>query len=118
MKRTIIVVAAAGLALAGCSGRGSDNAADNAAENATGEAEAPDLNVTQEAPPPPASNQTTEAKVVAPPPEAPLSRDAQVLDDAAATGMTARLPRDDAASPAPPANASDGSNASATPGVD
>ena len=38
------------------------------------------------------------AAVIAPPPEAPIKPDAQVLDDADATGMTARVSRD-----APPA---------------
>lgn len=78
----------AALLAAGCGKRGGDEAAANAAENVAG--------VTvplNETPPEPAiaeANSVAEAPGLAA--EAPLSEEEQMQEDAAATGMTSRLP--------------------------
>lgn len=102
MRNTALLICAATLALAGC-GR-SDH-----------EEEAPSVNEAVEAPPPPVEplpanvvtppvelNNTTPP--AAPPPE--ISDEAQMLDDADATGLTARIPQEGGEAPAEPSNES------------
>lgn len=102
MRSTALLICAATLALAGC-GR-SDH-----------EEEAPIANEAAEAPPPPvepmpANLATPPAEVAnatppaAPPPE--ISDEAQMLDDADATGLTARIPQEGGETPAETSNES------------
>ena len=95
MKRLMTAVVAGGIALTGCSRSPEPEAAPT--ENATVEEIAPD-----EAPPAPepapAPAETAPVNVAdadpLPPEEAP-SADEQMTDDASATGMTARVARDE-----------------------
>jgi hypothetical protein len=87
--RTIALIALAGLGLAACSGRSDEPQPAN--ETVVANIVEPEnfTNVTTEtAPPPVAANVTSEA-----PPTAELAPDEQTQDDAAATGMTARVDR-------------------------
>ena len=105
--KTIVAVLAAGLlGLAGCSRSGPDQPLDDNAlgldepmSNATDEI-APVETPTAEPTPAPDAN----AVAIAPPPEEPVKPDAQVLDDADATGMTARVTRDEAPAQEPATN--------------
>ena len=102
---------AAGLALGGCAGGGDDEetaATDDAALNETlPEPNSPAVEeiVETEAPrPQPATRDDDQlagnASVIAPPPDAPVSEDVQMQEDAEASGMTARLPADGDDAPA------------------
>ena len=102
---------AAGLALAGCAGGGDDEetaASEDAALNETlPEPNTPAVEdiVETEAPrPEPAIRDDEElagnASVIAPPPDAPVSEDVQMQEDAEASGMTARLPAEGDDAPA------------------
>ena len=101
MKMAGVALAAGLLGLAGCSkpdpeGPMDDNTLglDQPMTNASAEV-APVETPTVAPEPSPDANA---AAAIAPPPEEPIKPDAQVLDDADATGMTARISRD-----APPA---------------
>lgn len=96
MRKTLTLAFAATLALAACGKREEDNAA--AVNNLV---EPPVENVIIDEPdalPPPAATNNMAAAVPVPAPD--ISEDQQVQDDAAATGMTARLPADGESSPA------------------
>ena len=107
MKR--ISLAAAGLlaltVLAGCSRSEPDEAPP--VENVS-EAPQPlpeDTRVSEPEPAPaPAPAPVAISDAVAPPPAADIAPDEQMLDDADATGMTARARRDEPANETPPAN--------------
>ena len=102
---------AAGLGLGGCAGGGDEEetaASEDAALNETlPEPNTPAVEeiVETEAPrPEPTTRDDDElagnASVIAPPPDAPVSEDVQMQEDAEASGMTARLPAEDAEAPA------------------
>lgn len=97
-KMTVAAVAAGLLALTACSksepeqplddnALGLDQPMSNASDDVT-----PVETPTADALPPPDVN----AAAIEPPPPAPVKPDAQVLDDADATGMTSRVTRDEA----------------------
>lgn len=100
---TLLLLAASGLALAACSSGNSDE--QPAAEtNVANIVEEPGnfANVLTEAPPAARIDNTT---TTAMPPSATLTADEQTTDDADATGMTARVNRDEPAnSSGQPAN--------------
>lgn len=102
-----IAYAAAGLlalgVLAGCSRSEPDEAPP--VENVS-EAPAPVPEETRAPEPEPAPEPApvATANAVAPPPAAAIEPDEQMLDDADATGMTARAKRDEPVTDAPPAN--------------
>ena len=96
MGRTIAAVALA-LFAAGCSG-----SSDDVAVEANQAGEIVDTNEVMSVPEAADNMQMPEAApetntAAATPPEAPVPPDAQMLDDADATGMTARVSRDQAA---------------------
>ncbi|TGX55675.1 hypothetical protein E5A73_00615 [Sphingomonas gei] len=106
LKRIALLASAAGaLALGGCGGRDEPKAPNNAedmtpieTENSTVETTVP-----TEAPAAPRiDNVTSEAPPEAAPPS--LSADEQTQDDADATGMTARVSRDEGGNEGQPAN--------------
>lgn len=83
------------LVVAGCSSQEPEPAPQTDMEEP---ADTPELTPAAPAPDPaPAPAAEAPANVIAPPPEEPIAPDAQMLDDADATGMTARLSRDEAA---------------------
>lgn len=93
MRKTLILTFAAALALAACGKK------DEEAAPVNNLVEPPVENVIVEEPdavPPPAANNAAEP---APAPAPDISEDQQIQDDAAATGMTARLPADGESSP-------------------
>jgi predicted small lipoprotein YifL len=103
-----ISYAAAGLLalslLAGCSRSEPDEAPP--AENAVSDEALPAPEETRAPEPEPAPEPApvATANTVAPPPAAEIAPDEQMLDDADATGMTARATRDAPVTDAPPAN--------------
>jgi hypothetical protein len=82
-------------AVAGCSNQEQDIVPETNTE-APVETPAPVTEEPAVAAPEPARPVEEPANLVAPPPEEPIAPDAQMLDDADATGMTARLSREDA----------------------
>ena len=89
--RPLLLVAAAGLALAGCSR--SDREETVETDNTTVVTDVPEAVETPE--PAPTPTPTIETNAAEPLPEAePEAPDAQMLDDASATGMTARAQRE------------------------
>ena len=98
------VMAAATLALAACSNPEPEQSAEdsNAVETIAPD-EAPTAAPSAEEPVPVAEPATNSAAIDVPP-EAPVAPDAQVLEDADATGMTARVSRDEAPANDAPAN--------------
>lgn len=106
-RMTVAALAAGLLALAGCSRSGPEQPLD---DNALGLDE-PMSNGTDEVVPletptaePTPAPDANAAAAIEPPPEAPIKPDAQVLDDADATGMTARVTRDEAPAQEPATN--------------
>ncbi|MBX3564273.1 MAG: hypothetical protein KF730_06805 [Sphingomonas sp.] len=97
--KTIALLAAAGVALAACHNKADD--APVAETNVTNMVEEPAdvTNVVDEAPP--ATHIDNTASVTTPP-SATLTADEQTLDDADASGMTAKVNRDDAGNTAQP----------------
>ena len=96
---TVAALAAGLLAISACSrsepeGPMDDNALglDQPMTNASGDVAPVETPTTAPEPTPDANA----AAAMEPPPEAPIKPDAQVLDDADATGMTARVTRDEA----------------------
>ena len=89
------IAIAAALGLAACSSKAPETT-DNAVDNATVEVPAAE-NV---AVPPPAANTTAPANVAVAAPEPAKPNEAQIQEDADATGMTARLPSSDETAPA------------------
>jgi len=98
------VLAAATLTLAACSSPEPEQPPEeaNAVETVAPD-EAPTAAPTLEEPAPAVEPETNSAAIDVPP-EAPVAPDAQVLEDADATGMTARVSRDEAPANDAPAN--------------
>lgn len=94
--KTIALFAAASVALAACA---SSDDPQQLEANVTNAVELPpvEANLIE----PPVTNETTENVVVAPVTAPPLTADEQTLDDAAATGMTAKVNRDEASAEQP-----------------
>lgn len=101
-RRPIVATALLALTiLAGCSSPEPEAVQNEVIdENVISEGDVPEAEPVEPAEAPAA---TTPTNIVVAEPEAPVAPDAQMLDDADATGMTARLPRntgDDASAPA------------------
>jgi hypothetical protein len=106
MMKTISYAAAGLLALSilgGCSRSEPDEAPpiENVSEEAPPE---PEETRAPEPEPAPAPAPVATSNAVAPPPAAEIAPDEQMLDDADATGMTARATRDEPVTDVPPAN--------------
>jgi hypothetical protein len=92
--RTTLIASLAGIALLSACHRGPDEEGSTLNNSINMSTNSEVMN--EVAPPPPAVNATNAAKPAAPP---KISEDQQMLDDADATGMTARLPNDENAAP-------------------
>ncbi|MCJ8158920.1 hypothetical protein [Sphingomonas sp. LaA6.9] len=99
--RIALLSLAGALALAGC-GRSEPEPDEGNFDNAAIEAPAPDIEMPAENLATPPENVTNAVPPAAPPPE--FTEDEQMLDDADATGLTARLPQNETESPSPTEN--------------
>lgn len=88
----VVATAALAFALGGCS-RNAEQPGDQAPTEQPVEHEPAPANVVGAEKPPVPAETMTRAHNIEAPPAPPVSREAQMMDDAAASGMTARLPR-------------------------
>lgn len=96
--KAVTALAAGLLMLAGCSRSEPEQptAEDNMAEATPVEDVSPVAPTADESMPAEGNAVDANAVAIAPPPEEPVAPDAQMLEDADATGMTARVSRDEA----------------------
>ncbi|NIJ28431.1 putative lipoprotein [Sphingomonas insulae] len=95
--KTGVALAAGLLMLSACSRSEPEQPLEeNMTEQAPVEESTPDATPTAEPSATPTAAVETNAMAIDTPPEAPVASDAQMIDDADATGMTARVSRDEA----------------------
>lgn len=95
--KTGVALAAGLLMLSACSRSEPEQPLEeNMSEQAPVEESTPDATPTAEPSATPTAAVETNAATIDTPPEAPVAPDAQMIDDADATGMTARVSRDEA----------------------